>query len=248
MSLVLCYHAVSPSWPAALSVEPGRFEHQLDVLLGRGYELVTFSDAVASPGTNKAAITFDDSYESVYTRAGPILEARGAVATVFVPTAYVEPGEPMSWPGIDNWVGTEHEEELMPMSWSQLGELSAAGWEIGSHTHTHPHLTELSPGRLAEELETPRSEIERNLGLPAPAIAYPYGDHDDAVLAAALAAGYTAGCTLPKRFPRPEAISWPRVGIYHGDDERRFALKVSPVTRRLRSSFVWRAVEAAGRD
>ena len=250
MSLVLCYHAVSPTWPAALSVEPGRFESQLDELVDRGYELVTFSEAVAAPGpesgVKKAAITFDDSYASVHSLARPILERRGAVATVFVPTAYVTPGTPMSWPGIDNWVGTEHEDELLPMSWDQLAALAAAGWEIGSHTQTHPHLTELAPGRLAEELAGSRAEIERNLGLPCPAIAYPYGDHDEAVLAAALEAGYTAGGTLPKRFPRPEPISWPRVGVYNGDDDRRFAMKISPTMLRLRSSFLWRAVEAAG--
>ena len=29
------------------------------------------------------------------------------------------------------------------MSWDQLGGLAEAGWEIGSHTRTHPHLTQV---------------------------------------------------------------------------------------------------------
>lgn len=248
MSLVLCYHAVSPTWPAELSVEPGRLENQLDKLAGRGYEFVTFSEAVSSPAPHKAAITFDDSYASVHALARPILERRGAIATVFVPTASVASGTPMSWRGIDKWVGTPHEGELLPMTWDQLSALAASGWEIGSHTRTHPRLTELSPALLAQELGGSRAEIEDSLGVSCTAVAYPYGDHDEAVMAAALEAGYLSGATLPKRLRLPdgEPISWPRVGVYHRDDRSRFALKVSPVMLRLRSSFLWSAFETAG--
>ena len=108
MSLVLCYHAVSPTWPAALSVEPGALREPARRAAAprlRARDLLRRRRR--APGPKKAAITFDDSYASVHALARPILESRGAVATVFVPTAYVTPGTPMSWPGIDNWVGTE---------------------------------------------------------------------------------------------------------------------------------------------
>ena len=53
--------------------------------------------------------------------------------------------------------------------------------------------------------------------------------------------GYTAGCGLPGRLKRNGPLSEPRVGIYHGDDERRFRIKVEPAVRLLRSTPVWPA-------
>lgn len=44
--LILCYHAVSPSWPAALSVTPDALESQLTRLARAGYRGVRFSDAL----------------------------------------------------------------------------------------------------------------------------------------------------------------------------------------------------------
>ncbi len=240
MRICLCYHAVSERWPADLSVTPGALRAQLTKLVERGYSGTTFTELTRSdPGGKLVAVTFDDSYESVAALARPILDDLGLPGTVFVPTAYAGSGEPMSWPGIDRWVGTEHERELMPMGWERLRELAGAGWEIGSHTATHPHLTEIDGDRLTGELGESKAAVEQNLGRPCTSIAYPYGDHDGAVVAATAAAGYEAAGTLPKRFPRAEPLRWPRVGVYHGDDERRFAMKVSPAMLRLRSSPLW---------
>src|SRR5690242_17980600 len=47
--LVLCYHAVSPVWPAALSVTPAALERQLGRLLDRGYRATTFAHALSAP-------------------------------------------------------------------------------------------------------------------------------------------------------------------------------------------------------
>ncbi len=243
MSLSLCYHAVSPSWPADLSVTPGALRGQLEVLAGRGYRGVTFTELTRSdPGDRLLSVTFDDGYRSVHRLARPILDELGYPGTVFVPTAFAGREAPMAWPGIDQWRGTEHEDELVPMSWEELGELADAGWEVGSHTQSHPHLTELTAAELQGELAESRAEIERRLG-SCTSLAYPYGDHDDAVVAAAERAGYLAAGTLPKRFRDPQPLRWPRVGVYHGDDRRRFALKVSPVVRRFRASAAWNVVE-----
>lgn len=238
-TLVLCYHAVSPTWPAALSVTPQQLTAQLRHLAERGYRGVTFGEAVRGEGNGKTvAITFDDGYRSVIELARPILDRFEMPGTAFVPTDFIGGEAPMSWPGVDQWLGGEHERELMPMSWEQAQELSAAGWEIGSHTKSHPHLPEISDAALAEELAGSRRECEQRLG-PCLSIAYPYGDHDDRVVEAAAAAGYTAAATLPAGNPRPTPLRWPRVGIYHTDDQRSFRLKASPTVRRLRGSRAW---------
>jgi peptidoglycan/xylan/chitin deacetylase (PgdA/CDA1 family) len=147
--VVLCYHAVSPRWPADLSVTPEAFERQLRVLLARGYRGATFVDAVASPARKTIVVTFDDAYLSVLELGKPILDRLGLPASVFVPTDYPGRDGPMTWPGIDQWLGGPHEAELRPMSWEQLGGLADAGWEIGSHTCSHPHLTQLDDAALA---------------------------------------------------------------------------------------------------
>jgi peptidoglycan/xylan/chitin deacetylase (PgdA/CDA1 family) len=234
--LVLCYHAVSAEWPADLSVTPERFEAQLDFLVRRGYVGATLEQAITEPpGRRTVAITFDDAYRSVLELALPIMRRHGLTGSIYVPTDWPERGAPMSWAGIDQWVGGPHEQELRCLTWDQLGELAQEGWEVGSHTCSHPHLTQLSDAELAAELRRSRAACEDGLGQPCKSIAYPYGDVDGRVVAAAGAAGYGYGATLPEtRFNRPEPLDWPRTGIYHRDDGRRFRLKVSRLVRRVR--------------
>jgi peptidoglycan/xylan/chitin deacetylase (PgdA/CDA1 family) len=237
--LVLCYHAVSERFPAALSVTPGAFERQLHLLAKAGYRGATFEEAVQGGSGRTVAVTFDDAYLSVLTLAKPLLDAAGFPATVYAPTAYLDtPDRPLRWEGIEQWHGGEHERELVPMSWDQLGELAEAGWEVGSHTRTHPHLTRLDDDALREELTESRATVERHFGR-CPTLAYPYGDHDERVVAAAGAAGYAAAGTLPARLHAERPLAWPRVGVYHTDDERRFRFKVARPMRRLRSSRLW---------
>ena len=244
--LVLCYHAIDETWPAELSVTPQAFERQLDVLVERGYESVTFREAVFAPRKSRTvAITFDDAFRSVQAQAFPRLAERGFVGTVFVPTSFVDRGEPASWDGVAQWLGTLHEQQLLPLTQAELLELAGAGWEIGSHTCTHPHLTQLRDDELARELVESRRRCAELLGHPCTTLAYPYGDVDERVRRSAERAGYEAAGSLPARFDRPTPLDWPRVGIWHEDGDRTFALKVSPKLRRLRRSPLWTALDAA---
>jgi peptidoglycan/xylan/chitin deacetylase (PgdA/CDA1 family) len=240
--LVLCYHALSERWQAELSVRPRAFERQLIHLLDAGYVGTTFESAVSSPPAERTlAVTFDDGFRSVLTLAFPVLERLGLPASVFVATAFPDSGRPLSGPGIDHWLTGPHADELVPLSWGDLGILAEAGWEIGSHTRTHPRLTELDDERLAEELEGSRTACEERLGVSCRSLAYPYGAVDDRVAEAARRAGYSSGATLPGRLHPPSSLRWPRVGIYWRDREIRYRLKVSPAVRRLRASRAWPA-------
>jgi peptidoglycan/xylan/chitin deacetylase (PgdA/CDA1 family) len=231
-TLVLCYHAISDTWPAALSTTASRFEEQLDLLLRRGYEPRTFTAAITgSGGKKRVAVTFDDAYRSVLDLAKPIMDARGIPGTVFAPTDWVGRDEPMQWDGIDQWLEGPHERELYCMTKDQLGELEQAGWEIGSHTCSHPRLTTVDDETLARELE----ESKQALGSTCRSIAYPYGDVDQRVMDATQKAGYDTAASLPKTgFRKTNPLDWPRVGVYHVDDLRRFKLKTSRLTRLIR--------------
>ena len=209
--LVLCYHAVSERWPAPLSVTPEALEEQLELLVRRGYRGATFESVVSErPAERTVVVTFDDAFASVGELAAPILRRLGLPGSVYVVTDHPRWSEqPMSWDGIDQWLGTEHEHELRPLSWDRIGELAEAGWEVGSHTGSHPHLSRVrDEAELARELEGSRATLEDRLGRPCRTLAYPYGDHDERVVAATRRAGYTAASTLPGRFPKPTPL-WP---------------------------------------
>lgn len=242
--IVLCYHALSPTWEADLSTTPERFERQIAMLAGRRYRGVTFSEAVRSSGAGRVvAVTFDDAYRSVLELARPILERFGMPATVFAPTDGVDAAGPLDWPGIDQWLGGPHERELTPMSWAELRSLASAGWEVGSHTATHPHLTQADDATLEDELRRSKAACEQHLRSPCESLAYPYGDVNARVVAATARAGYSAAAALPRRLSALGALQWPRIGVYRADNARRFRLKVSPAVRRLRRSAAWNALD-----
>jgi peptidoglycan/xylan/chitin deacetylase (PgdA/CDA1 family) len=239
--LVLCYHAVSPSWEADMSITPTALERQLTYFMDRRWRPVTFAEAAlgTSPG-RVLSITFDDAFASVKEYAAPILRRYGAPATVFAPTAFMRGDANLVWAGIDHWQQTAHAGELKPMDWDDLGQLADAGWEIGSHTRTHPMLTHLDDAALLEELEASRQETSERLGQPCQTIAYPYGDVDARVITAAAAAGYLAGARLSSGLRSLGPYVFPRVGIYHNDHRSRFRLKVARPVRWIRATAIWK--------
>jgi peptidoglycan/xylan/chitin deacetylase (PgdA/CDA1 family) len=243
--LIPCYHAVSERWPASLSIAPQHLEAHVSMLAERGFRSATFHEAVLRPPAPRTvAITFDDAYRSVIELAFPILSRAGFTATVFAPTGFIGTEEPMAWPGIDHWRKTEHADELVPMSWEELRRLAGAGWEIGSHTRSHPRLSRIDDAALEDELRSSREEVARHLGRCV-SLAYPYGDHDARVVEAAGRAGYEAAGTLPARLKPAGPLDWPRIVITRDDDPRRFAWKVSPAVRRLRATGAWSLLHAA---
>ncbi len=248
--LLLCYHGVSESWPASLSIAPRDLAVHVDSLKRRGYEGMTLSEAAdGPPGRDVVAITFDDALRSVFELALPILSEAGYRASVFAPTSFIGGEMPVSWPGVESWLETEHRDELTPMSWDELARLADAGWEVGSHTRTHPRLPQLSDPELGEELEGSRIQITERLGFECRCLAYPYGDHDPRVIAATQEAGYTAAAALPsgRLAPATGRFDLPRVYIDRSDSLRRFDAKTSKLVRRVMASRAWDGIASARR-
>ena len=155
----------------------------------------------------------------------------------------------MSWPGIDHWSPGPHEHELRCMTWAELRGLADGGWEVGSHTRSHPRLPELDDGALDDELAGSRAVCEQNMGRPCTSLAYPYGAVDERVVEAAGRAGYDHALTLPRAIHAPRPLYWPRVGIYQVDGRQdwRWRMKVSPFVRRARGSEAWTKLDGLRR-
>lgn len=190
-ALILMYHAIvpgdgAPDWPWAVSI--GRFRAQMDYLAANGWHTVSV-DALATPGEQPArrtvVITFDDGYANNLD-AVEILKERDMHATWFIVSGSV--GQAPRWPA-DGRPGGRL------LSRDELRTMDQAGMEIGSHTCSHPRLTELAPDGVNTELVDSKAELEDTLGHTVGSFAYPYGRFNDAVANAAQAAGYRAACT-----------------------------------------------------
>ena len=107
--------------------------------------------------------TFDDGYENMFNVAYPIMKKYGLVGTVFVITDLVAPKD---------WRGKK------TMTWEQLTELYKNGWDIGSHTASHPWLMKISLKQVVNELKRSKVTLE-NHGFNVAGIGYAAGDPGD---------------------------------------------------------------------
>jgi peptidoglycan/xylan/chitin deacetylase (PgdA/CDA1 family) len=87
-------------------------------------------------------------------------------------------------------------EPLYSLDWPMIEEMHRAGFTIGSHTRSHALLTRETHATVAEELRTSRLRLESELHAPVEHLAYPDGRFDDAVVRAAITAGYRYAYTI----------------------------------------------------
>lgn len=220
---VLLYHRMGrpklSSLVAGQYVAPRLFESQLGFLESRGWSAEPLA-GVCEPNhpevngwAGRFAVTFDDGYLSVYEHAYPVLARRGIPATVYVVVDSI--GD------INEWDRRAGDQEERMMTSAQIRELADHGFEIGSHTLTHPRLTELDDVRLEREVADSRRKLEDLIGRKVLSFSYPYGNYDGRVLAAAAAAGYARAVTTrlgivnlttnPLEIPRVN-VRWNTIG------------------------------------
>ena len=231
--LVLCYHAVSERWPSELAVSPELLDRQLAELEGRGYRVTTFTRAVTDPPWPKTlAVTFDDAYRSTLRAGRAGARAPQRAGNRLCAHRLGRPRRADDWPGIEEWSDGPHRDELLCLDWDGLAELKRQGWEVGSHTRSHPRLPQIDDAALERELRGSLELIGERLG-GCDSIAYPYGDSDERVVRATAAAGYRAAGTLTGLPHVARPLSWPRVGVYPDNRPLFFRLKTSATLRSL---------------
>lgn len=85
--------------------------------------------------------------------------------------------------------------EFSPLTWDEVRRMDAAGVEIGSHSVTHPILTQITGEQLSRELKHSRSKLEAELGRKVDLFCYPNGNYDAHVRSEVAAAGYRCAVT-----------------------------------------------------
>lgn len=188
---VLVYHRfageIKPG-QERIDISPRRFRRQLRALRLLGFRslgverILAFHHGTGEIPRRAFVLTVDDATADCVE---PLRGAAGWSPQLFVPTAELG--------GSAHWIDGE------PVAtWAQVEELAAAGVSIGSHTRHHRRLSELPEAVREVELAGSLAELREHLPQAPAVIAYPNGDHDDAVCAAARAAGYELGFTTEK--------------------------------------------------
>lgn len=187
---ILTYHKLGARPPRVrlkgLYVGTRLFTTQLEELHAAGYSNGSLSEWNAKPA-GKVVITFDDGYVNVLEQALGPLGRSGFRAIQFVPADLL--GKRNEW---DVALG-EAPEPIM--NENQVRDWLDAGHEIGSHSLTHPYLTQLPPARAREEIHASRKKLEDLFGRPIRHFCYPFGDWNERVRDWVAEAGYQTACT-----------------------------------------------------
>jgi peptidoglycan/xylan/chitin deacetylase (PgdA/CDA1 family) len=192
---VLLYHRIRQKHGTVdttdIAVFDETFRKQMAFLDRWGYVTITFDDyrlcreGKLSLPKKPIILTFDDAYEEIYTVALPILKEFGMKAVIFT----------MADPSIDTSIWDEQNGgDYKLLNVQQILELHNAGFEIGSHSLTHPDLTAVSKEKAWEEITRSRMLLEILLNSPVRSFSYPYGLMNEEVKKMTMDAGYTVGC------------------------------------------------------
>ena len=215
------YHVIAdPPAGAAypqLFVGEADFGGQMRWLARHGYRAVTLRDVWdhwhrgATLPPKPVVISFDDGYRSVAQAALPHLQAR-------------------SWPGVLN-LTVKNLRVSGGLSEFKVRMLLAAGWELASHTLTHPDLPSLGDRELARELTRSRAVLRARFGVPVDFFCYPAGRYDARVIRAVRRAGYLGATTTVEGLARPgEPYELRRVRVSGGDGVAGLAAKLERLT------------------
>jgi peptidoglycan/xylan/chitin deacetylase (PgdA/CDA1 family) len=170
---ILMYHSISDGEAGGkhpyfeTRTSPRVFDEHVKYLRDNNYSVISPEEVVANVAEQNiehrkcVAITFDDGFRDFYTNAFPILSKYGFIATMYLPTAYIQQ-KAQNFKGIDC------------LSWSEVRELQRAGMQFGSHTVTHPVLKQISHAQVESELVQSKQTIEQELGIGVTSFAYPY--------------------------------------------------------------------------
>jgi len=177
-----------------------------------------YADSIVSLGippfrgdSMRIALTFDDGYRDNLTVAAPLLVELGIPFMVFVTT------------------GAVAERKAGFLSPEEVRELAGLpGATIGSHTVSHPRLTDCDERGLKGELNSSKAFLEDLLGKEIDSISYPHGAVNRRVRDMAESAGYRIGATSRFDINKPlrDPLLLCRTDIWAGDDASIFEQKL----------------------
>lgn len=172
---ILMYHQlINNSFSSSkYAVNLSEFKRQMKYLFDNNFTALfpQESEKAASGHRQKfIMITFDDGFKSDLKLAAEILSRYNFKAISFITTNYVgKPGY---------------------LSWEQITILKKLGFQIQSHTKSHPLLTCLDSIEIRKELESSKAILEEKMGIQVNCFSFPGGNFNKKIIELAKIAGY----------------------------------------------------------
>jgi len=192
---ILCYHAVNDLLPDYMNVRVSNFEDQMAWLASEGYTTVSLDTLFDERGKGdmdwgkRVVITFDDGYRDNYENAFPVMLKYGFTGAIFCVSGKI---------GTDPYLDR-----------AQILEMQKAGFSFGSHTVTHPRLSQTAPEVRKAEFRDSKKVLEELLGSEVSYFCYPYGIYEEACFNELKEAGYRAAVSNTPGANRPGQIANP---------------------------------------
>jgi peptidoglycan/xylan/chitin deacetylase (PgdA/CDA1 family) len=214
---ILMYHVIAAAPENArypgLFVTPARFAEHMAYLARHHYHVVALQRVWDHwhGGTRlplkPVVVSFDDGFRSWYMHAYPILRKHGWVGTMNLAVSHLNAGD---------------------IHAALIRKLVAAGWELDSHTLTHPDLTLLRGRDLRREVAGSRAVLRKLFGVQVNFFCYPSGRYNKSVIAEVRRAGYLGATTTVGGVAVPGSpFTLRRIRIDHDDDAANVGAKLA---------------------
>jgi peptidoglycan/xylan/chitin deacetylase (PgdA/CDA1 family) len=187
---ILLYHRIEDApLPDSLAgryyISPTDFQWQMQALKDWGYSTIPMSLLVTAINTGTllpprpVVVTFDDGYESVYENAFPVMQSLGLTGVIYL---------------VGNYIGSPGYMDI-----SQIRVMTGGGWDIGSHSMTHPHLP-ADNDKVYFEGGQSKSFLAAEIGTNVQTFAYPYGETDSFIVQKIAEYGYIGAVGLGSQY------------------------------------------------
>jgi len=209
---IIMYHRFGEGRLPSTNISLEMFDAHLATIKNNGWVVLPLAEIVAKLKSGEdlpdkaLAITIDDAFLSVYEEAFPRLQSYGYPFTIFVATKAID----------QNLKGYA--------TWDQIREMRAAGVTIGSQSHSHPHMHQLSLDEARQEITTSNARFLKELGEEPVFFAYPYGEYSLPVRDMIKDMGFEAafGQASGVAHASIDSYEWPRFAFNenYGDTKR----------------------------
>ena len=172
-----------------LYTRPDALDRHLQQLQAAGLQVVSLTDFLAKPDPlRRAAVTFDDGFQSVLRGGLEVLARHHVCAIQFLVSGFL--GRRNEW-------DVQKQDVAEPlMNEAEIKQWLGAGHEIGSHSATHRNLKKLSATEAREEIAGSKKALEDQFGVAVRHFCYPFGGWTPRVRDLVAEAGYESACSV----------------------------------------------------
>lgn len=172
-AVIVLFHRVDDRYANdAISCSIEKFE-TFCAFFEKFFRVVSLSDLVekvrrGEDVSRHLVITFDDGYRDNGESAAPRLKRAGLPACFFIATNFIE-SDRVPWWDAEAGIPSEW------MSWDQVRDLAAQGFELGAHTCNHVDLGVVAGTEAEREIVESGARLSAEVGSRIDLFSYPYG-------------------------------------------------------------------------